>query len=98
MKRATGMLASAAFLLSLGGGLLLLEVIRPFRDLAIDGPIALGAWTLGAALAGSMFCVRGRSLLLGSLALACNLLPLLAVGGVFLLLRGSNFAWDALDA
>ncbi len=93
MKRATWMLASAAFLLSLGGGLLLFEVIRPFRDLAIDGPIALGAWTLGAALALGLFFIRGRSLLLGSLALAFNLLPLLAVAGIFLLLRGSNFAW-----
>lgn len=39
----------ALVLLTLGV-LLVVEVIRPFRDLAIDGPIALGCWGTGLVL------------------------------------------------
>jgi hypothetical protein len=93
MTRATWILASAAFLLSFCGGLLVLEILRPFRDLAIDGPIALGAWTLGIALSIVSYFVGGRSRVLSSLALAINLLPLLGVVALLLVMRASNFAW-----
>ena len=42
-------LAMAAVALALLGVLLFLEVIRPFHNLSIDGPLALLSWGIGGA-------------------------------------------------
>lgn len=67
-------------LLLLGcGALLVLEVVRPFRDLAIDGPIAVGCWSAGLLLAVAAIWLRRGSLLLSVAALCLNLLALVGI-------------------
>jgi hypothetical protein len=39
--------------LSVAGGRPVGEVIRPFHDFSIDGPIALSFWGIGAGSSGS---------------------------------------------
>lgn len=51
--------AVLALALLLLGVLLVLEVVRPFRDLAVDGPIALGCWG-GGLLLGAYAAWRRR--------------------------------------
>ncbi|HEY3664089.1 MAG TPA: hypothetical protein VGL24_13125 [Chthoniobacterales bacterium] len=79
--------------LTIVGGLLICEVIRPFRDLSIDGPIALGCWGVGAVLGLACFFVKGRSLFFSIFALVVNVLPLLGALVLWWLLSQSNFAW-----
>ena len=67
-------------LLLLGcGALLVLEVVRPFRDLATDGPIALGCWSTGLLLAVAAIWLGRGSLLLSVAALSLNLLALVGI-------------------
>ena len=61
------------------GMMLLFEVIRPFRDMNIDGPIALWLWGLGALVAIVALWRRQGAVVLQALALSCNLLALGAV-------------------
>ncbi len=82
-----------AFALSALGILLILEVIRPFHDLASDGPLALVLWGIGALLGVLCFFLRGRSLVLCVLGLGLNVLPLIAAAILWWVLSHSNFAW-----
>jgi hypothetical protein len=61
--------------------LICFEVIGPFPDPAVDGPIALALWGIGAAFAISYFFMKGRSLTLTVSSLAANVLLLLAAFG-----------------
>jgi hypothetical protein len=81
-------LASIALVLLVCGLLLLFEVVRPFRDLAIDGPIAIGAWSTGFLLAVVSVWLRRGSRVLGIIALVLNLLALVCVSAVLYLLSG----------
>ena len=66
-------LAMAALALAVLGILLFVEVIRPFRDLSIDGPLALFSWGSGAGLALVTLWLRGRSVILSAVSLSLNL-------------------------
>ncbi len=79
--------------LSAAGGLLVCEVIRPFHDFSIDGPIALSFWGIGATLGFVCFFLKARSLILSIIALVVNVVPLLGALVVWWLLSQSNFAW-----
>lgn len=79
--------AAASFLLLALGALLAFEVIRPFRDLAIDGPIAMGCWVLGAALAAVALWFRQGVFALNVTALVLNVFALLAMGALLLLAK-----------
>src|SRR5205085_11912385 len=59
-------LAMAALALAVLGILLFVEVIRPFHDLSIDGPLALLSWGSGAGLALVTLWLRGRSVILSA--------------------------------
>jgi hypothetical protein len=87
------LLGAVALLLAAVGVLICFEVIRPFRDLAIDGPIALALWGIGAALAISCFFLKGRSLTLTIFSLAVNALLLLAAIALIRVMSHSNFGW-----
>ena len=71
---------SLAFLIS--GALLLLEVIRPFRDLELDGPVALGCWTLGILLPAVALGLRHRLYYFNLAALVLNALALAGTLGL----------------
>jgi hypothetical protein len=47
------------------GVLLFFEIIPPFHDMSIDGPLALALWGVGAALGVVSLSLKGRSLTLG---------------------------------
>lgn len=83
----------ASLALSVAGILLILEIVRPFHDLAVDGPLALTLWGLGAMLSFGSFFLRGRSIVFSAIGLTVNLVPLLGAGTVWWLLSHSNFAW-----
>ncbi|MGI8955306.1 MAG: hypothetical protein ACR2II_00095 [Chthoniobacterales bacterium] len=93
IKTIPNFLGIAALLLCALGALIFCEVLRPFRDMSIDGPIALASWGLGAALGISGFFLKGRSLTLSVIGAASNILPLIAALVLFWLLAHSNFAW-----
>jgi hypothetical protein len=92
-NRIANIFGALALGLSVTGGLLICEVIRPFHDLSIDGPIALSCWGIGATLGIACFFLKGRSLVFSILSLAVNVLPLLGALAVWWLLSQSNFAW-----
>src|SRR5213076_2889696 len=71
-------LAMAALALAVLGILLFVEVIRPFHDLSIDGPLALLSWGSGAGLALVTLWLRGRSVILSAVSLSLNLVLLVA--------------------
>jgi hypothetical protein len=79
--------AAASFLLLALGALLAFEVIRPFRDLASDGPIAIGCWGLGVLLAAAGLWFRQGVFALNVAALVLNVLALLAMGALLLLAK-----------
>lgn len=79
--------AAASFLLLALGALLAFEVIRPFRDLAIDGPIAMACWGLGVVLPALALWLRQGSFALNVTALVLNVLALLAMGALLLLAK-----------
>ena len=64
------------------GLLLLFEVVRPFRDLSIDGPIAMAAWSFGFLLAVVAVWWRRGSRTLGIVALLLNLLAIVIVSAM----------------
>lgn len=69
------------------GVLLVVEVIRPFRDLAIDGPIALGCWGAGLALGAIAVWRRLGPRALAWTALICNAGALLLIWAAFHFIR-----------
>lgn len=93
MKNLGLQLNAIALSLSAAGLLLVFEVIRPFRDLAKDGPLALFAWAIGTALVTRCLFLKERSLAVTLVAAAANVLPLLGAVALWLLLRKSSFAW-----
>lgn len=78
---------SLAFLIS--GFLLLFEVIRPFRDLAIDGPIALACWTLGIVLPAAALWLRHRLFHFNLTVLVLNALAMAGTLGLLYLIATS---------
>ena len=95
-RRMSGLARSclvASLGLSVAGFLLILEVVRPFHDLANDGPLALMLWGLGATISLWTFFLRGRSVVFSAIGLSVNLVPLLGAGILWWLLSHSNFAW-----
>ncbi len=92
-NRIANIFGAVAVVLSIAGGLLICEVIRPFHDLSIDGPIALSCWGIGATLGIACFFLKGRSLVFSSLSLAVNVVPLLGALVMWWLLSQSSFAW-----
>jgi hypothetical protein len=51
MKYFSNQLAVAAVLLSCVGLLVFFQIIGPFRNPSVDGPLSLAAWGIGTALA-----------------------------------------------
>jgi hypothetical protein len=51
MKYFSNQLAVAAVLLSCVGLLVFFQIIRPFRNPSVDGPLSLAAWGIGTVLA-----------------------------------------------
>lgn len=92
-NKITNIFGTVALGLSVAGGLLVCEVIRPFHDLSIDGPIALSFWGMGAASGLVCLFLKGRSLALSIISLVANVLPLLGALVVWWLISQSNFAW-----
>jgi hypothetical protein len=75
------------------GLLLIFEIIRPFRDMSKDGPLAMILWGVGATVAIIGFFVRPRAIVLSVAALLANLIPLCTVATVLLLLGHSTLIW-----
>lgn len=92
-NKITNIFRMMALGLSVAGGLLVCEVIRPFHDFSIDGPIALSFWGIGAALAFVCFFLKARSLAFSIISLVANVVPLLGALVVWWLMSQSNFAW-----
>jgi len=92
-NRITNIFGTVALGLSVAGGLLVCEVIRPFHDFSIDGSIALSFWGMGAALGFVGFFLKGRSLAFSIISLVANVVPLLGALVVWWLMRQSDFAW-----
>jgi hypothetical protein len=75
------------------GLLLIFEVIRPFRDMSKDGPLAMIFWGIGITLASIGFFMRPRAITLGVAAFLANLIPLCGVVAVLVLLGHSTLTW-----
>jgi drug/metabolite transporter (DMT)-like permease len=75
------------------GLVIIFEIIRPFRDLAKDGPLAMISWSVGAVIGVSCFFGPQRSVALALSALLLNLLPLAVCLALLYLLGHSNFGW-----
>jgi hypothetical protein len=86
-------LALAALALAVLGILLFVEVIRPFHNLSIDGPLALLSWGSGAGLALVTLWLRGRSVIFSAVSLSLNLVLLVTALVILWLVSHSNFAW-----
>ncbi len=93
MRIIPNLLGAVVLLLAAFFVLICFEVIRPFRDLAVDGPIALALWGTSAAFAISCFFLKGRSLTLTAISLAANVLLLLATLALLAVMSHSNFGW-----
>jgi hypothetical protein len=85
--------ALVALVLSCTGLLLVFEVVRPFRDLSSDGPLALIAWGAGAACGVGGFFLRERSVGLSLAALLLNVLPMGAMLALLWVMSRSSFVW-----
>lgn len=83
----------AALALTAFGVLLFLEVIRPFRDMNRDGPLAMICWGIGFLVSLVALYKGSRFRVLSWVGLVLNAMALIAVSVLLLLLRHSNFAW-----
>jgi hypothetical protein len=92
-NKITKLFGTVALGLSVAGGLLVCEVIRPFHDFSIDGPMALSFWGIGATLGLVCFFLKGRSLAFSIISLVSNVVPLLGALVVWWVMSQSNFAW-----
>jgi hypothetical protein len=92
MKR-PHLVAFVALLCSGVGLFLIFEVVRPFRDLNVDGPLALAAWGVGTVCAAAGFFLRERSIALSAVALVANVLPLAGTLALLWMLSRSSFGW-----
>jgi hypothetical protein len=86
-------LGLVSFACAAAGLLLIFEVIRPFREMAKDGPLAMTCWSVGAIAAVICFFGRQRSKAVAIIALLVNLVPIVVLTAVLLLLSHSNLAW-----
>ena len=86
-------LTIVSFVFAMLGLLLIFEVIRPFRDISKDGPLAMTLWGIGATFAIIGLFARPRAIALGIAALLANLIPLCGVGAVLVLLGHSTLIW-----
>ena len=93
MKYLSNQLAIVALLLSCVGLLIFFEFIRPFRNPAIDIPLSLAAWGIGAVLATISLFLLGRSRVLCAVGILFNVLPLLGALALLWFLSRSNLAW-----
>jgi hypothetical protein len=75
------------------GLLLIFKVIRPFRDMVKDGPLAMTCWGVGAIVSLSCFFGPQRSIALAIIGLLVNLVLIVVLAAVLLLLSHSNLAW-----
>jgi hypothetical protein len=62
MTKLPNALAILALLLCVFGALVFTEVIRPFREMSVDGPLAVGSWAAGTAIGIACFFLKGRSI------------------------------------
>jgi hypothetical protein len=85
--------AIAGLICAVVGLLLIFVVVRPFRDLAKDGPLAMIFWGMGATVAMVGFFVQPRAIALSVVALLANMIPMFAVTTVALLLGHSTLIW-----
>ncbi len=83
-------LAIISFVCAAIGLLLIFEVVRPFRDMSKDGPLAIILWGNGATVAIISFFVPPRAITPAVAALLVNLIPLCGVGAVLVLLGHST--------
>src|SRR5438045_2036691 len=86
-------LGIVALLLCVFGALLFTEVIRPFRDMSIDGPLAVASWGVGAAIGIACFFLKGQSIALTAISVVVNVVPLLGSLALLWALSHTNFAW-----
>jgi hypothetical protein len=91
--RIVKIIAALAFASSAIGILLVCEVIRPFHDLTVDGPLAVILWVAGTALGGYGLFMARRSRALIAVGLMANVVPLLAALVLWWVLSRTNFAW-----
>ena len=85
--------AIAGFVCAALGFLLIFEVVRPFRDPARDGPLAMILWGIGATVAIVTFFLQPRAIALSVVALLANLIPMFAVTAVLVFLGRSTLIW-----
>lgn len=82
--------AFSSAILFIVGALLVAEVIRPFRDLSIDGPIAMVAWGVGLGIAAIAVWCRWGMPWLNWLMCGVNGLALLAVTAMLVMIGSSD--------
>ena len=85
--------AVLALALNCFGLLLVFEVIRPFRDLSKDGPLAMVCWGAGVVLSLVALLKGSRYRVVSWIGLIVNALALIAMSALLWLLGHSNFAW-----
>ena len=93
MTKLPHVLGTVALLLCVFGVLLFTEIIRPFRDMSIDGPLAVASWGTGAAIGIGCLFVKGRSIALTVISVVVNVVPLLGSLALLWALSHTNFAW-----
>lgn len=93
MMKLPNALGVLGLLLCLFGALLFTEIIRPFRNLSIDGPLAVASWGTGAAIGIACFFLKGRSIALTAISVLVNVVPLLGSLALLWALSHTNFAW-----
>jgi hypothetical protein len=76
MKYFSNHLAVAAVLLSCVGLLVFFQIIRPFRNPSVDGPLSLAAWGIGTVLAIIALFLPQKSRALCAVGIRFNVLPL----------------------
>ena len=86
-------LAVAAVLLSFVGLLVFFQIIRPFRNPSVDGPLSLAAWGIGTVLAMIALVLPQKSRALCAVGILFNVLPLFCALALLWYLSHSNFAW-----
>lgn len=72
------------------GVLLFFEVVRPFRDLDLDMPIAIGSWSAGIVLAGIALWFRLGHPVINWAALTLNVLALAVLLALVMILKRSG--------
>jgi hypothetical protein len=81
-------LSSTSILFFLVGALLFFEVLRPFSDLKIDGPLALSCCIMGALISGFLLWFDVGSIPINIISLFLNLA--LIAGMCIMLYLASN--------